>query len=488
MTIAKPEKQDIEFKQSWQDEYLKWICAFANCQGGILYIGVNDKGEVIGVDDFHHLSEAIPLKIRQTMGLFCTVNVLTDGELRYLQVIVEKYPFPVSYHGKYYKRLGSTTQELIGVELDKLILQVQGKTWDSIPVPNVQVSELDEIAFKIFRKRALITGRLTEEQLEVSNEDLLKNLRGFENDYLTRAAVLSFHPDPEKWFVGAYIKIAYFIDDADILYQDEVHGSLIAQVDEAMKIIYTKYMKALIDYEGITRRETYFFPQEAFRELLLNAVIHKDYMQTSPIQIQIFKDKIDIWNIGKMPDELKVEDLFKKHRSSPRNPKIADIFFKCGFVESWGRGYIKVQKICEESNSRLPIPELSMGGLSVVCNASKTYLDLAERYNVDSLTGTSTPQATPQVTPQVNIPEQVRKLVFVLENEMVRSELMNLLGMKDRKNFKINYLQKSLELGYIEMTQPDSPNSPTQKYRLTQRGLKFKEELIASNYVLILNK
>lgn len=129
-----------------------------------------------------------------------------------------------------------------------------------------------------------------------------------------------------------------------------------------------------------------------------------------------------------------------------------------------------------------------MGGLSVVCNASKTYLDLAERYNVDSLTGTSTPQATPQVTPQVNIPEQVRKLVFVLENEMVRSELMNLLGMKDRKNFKINYLQKSLELGYIEMTQPDSPNSPTQKYRLTQRGLKFKEELIASNYVLILNK
>ena len=145
--------------------------------------------------------------------------------------------------------MGSTTQELSGVELDKLILQVQGKTWDCIPVPNIKVSELDESAFKIFRKRALITGRLTEEQLDVSNEDLLKNLRGFENENLTRAAVLAFHPDPEQWFIGAYIKIAYFIDDADILYQDEIHGPLISQVDEALEIIYTKYMKALIDYE-----------------------------------------------------------------------------------------------------------------------------------------------------------------------------------------------------------------------------------------------
>lgn len=332
MRLTKPEKQDIEFKQTWQDEYLKWICAFANSQGGVLYIGVNDKGEVIGVDNYRYLSEMIPLKIRQTMGLFCSVNILTDNDKSYVQIIVEKYPFPVSYHGKYYKRLGSTTQELSGVELDKLILQVQGKTWDCIPVPNIKVSELDESAFKIFRKRALITGRLTEEQLDVSNEDLLKNLRGFENENLTRAAVLAFHPDPEQWFIGAYIKIAYFIDDADILYQDEIHGPLISQVDEALEIIYTKYMKALIDYEGVTRRETFFFPKEAFRELLLNAVIHKDYMQTIPIQIQIYKDKIDIWNIGKMPDELRIEDLFKKHRSAPRNPKIADIFFKCGFV------------------------------------------------------------------------------------------------------------------------------------------------------------
>ena len=69
MRLTKPEKQDIEFKQTWQDEYLKWICAFANSQGGVLYIGVNDKGEVIGVDNYRYLSEMIPLKIRQTKKL-----------------------------------------------------------------------------------------------------------------------------------------------------------------------------------------------------------------------------------------------------------------------------------------------------------------------------------------------------------------------------------------------------------------------------------
>ena len=136
MTLTKPENQDTEFKQSWQDEYLKWICAFANTKGGTIYIGVHDKGEVLGLRDCHKLSEAIPLKIRQTMGLLVDVHVLTaddDETKKYLKIYVEKYPFPVSYHGKYYKRVGSTTQEVIGVELDRMILSVQGRTWDSIP-------------------------------------------------------------------------------------------------------------------------------------------------------------------------------------------------------------------------------------------------------------------------------------------------------------------------------------------------------------------
>ena len=380
------ESQHIEFKQKWNDEYLKWICAFANTDGGTLYIGVKDNGDICGLPNIHQLSEDIPNKILHSMGLICDVKSHSRDGKDYLEISVEKYLNPVSYHGKYYKRSGSTTQEVTGYELDKMILAVQGRTWDSVPVTHVGPEDLDELAFQIFKQKALQRHRLSNEDLTVSRRDLLQNLHCFENEYLTRAAILSFHPDPEKWFTCAYIKIAYFQNEADILYQDEVHGSLLYQVERAMEIIYTKYMKALISYKGLNRSETYFFPPDAFRELLLNAVIHKDYMKPTPIQIQVFRDKINIWNYGAMPSDLPPEDLYKQHRSIPRNPNVANIFFRCGYVESWGRGYSKISDICKQWNANMPIPEINTGGLAVDCKASKEYIQLAKNLNIDNFT------------------------------------------------------------------------------------------------------
>ena len=255
MYLQKSENQDIEFKQSWHDEYLKWICAFANTSGGLLYIGVSDNGEICGVTESHKLTEDIPNKIRHTMGLICDIQLLNDNDRKYLKIAVEKYPFPVSYHGKYYKRSGSTIQELNGAELNKMMLSVQGGTWDTIPIPNVKVSDLENDAFRLFRKKASDSGRLDNVALEVSNETLIKNLYLSEGDYLTRAAILAFHPDPERWITGAYIKIGFFVNEADILYQDEVHGPLLLQVEKSIELIYSKYMKALISYNDIYRKE-----------------------------------------------------------------------------------------------------------------------------------------------------------------------------------------------------------------------------------------
>ncbi len=89
INLNKEESQNVEFKESWQDEYLKWICAFANTEGGSLFIGVDDKGNVCGVKDIHKKSEDIPNKIRNTMGIVCDVNLLTEGNLDYLEIKVE---------------------------------------------------------------------------------------------------------------------------------------------------------------------------------------------------------------------------------------------------------------------------------------------------------------------------------------------------------------------------------------------------------------
>ena len=329
MVIQKDEKQDIEFKKSWRDEYLKWICAFANCQGGILYIGVKDNGEICGVEGFKKLAEDIPNKIRHAMGLICQINLLTDGDFHYFQIITEKYPFPMSYHGKYYKRSGSILQEITGIELDRLILSVQGRFWASIPVQYIKAEDLDKCAINLFKKKAINRQRFTESELDISNETLIHNLLGYENNYLTRATMMCFYDNPEKFCPGAYIKIGYFETEANLAYQDEIHGSLITQVDNTLELIYTKYMKPLVAYDGIYRTETYFFPIDAFRKLLINTVIHKDYMQPYPIQIKVYPTRIVIWNIGVMPSsQIKIDKLFEPHFSIPKNSNIASVFFK----------------------------------------------------------------------------------------------------------------------------------------------------------------
>ena len=455
MIIQKSENQDIEFKQSWQDEYLKWICAFANTKGGILYIGVNDKGTVTGVQDFHKLSETIPLKITQSMGLLCDVSVTDDSDnnLKYLIIKVNKYENPVSYHGKYYKRVGSTTQEVTGFELNDLILNAYGLSWDAVSIPDVSVKNLDERAFKVFKTWAIRTNRFKEEELEISNEALLQNLRAFDKERLTRAAVMAFHPDPEKWVIGAYTKIGYFANDADILFQDEIHGSLMTQVEDALDIIYTKYMKALISYpDEIHRAETYFFPRGAFRELLLNALIHKDYTKPYPIQILIYKDKIDIWNIGEMPETVKIEDLYKLHHSAPRNPKIADIFFKCGFIESWGRGYFKIKTICEDQNATLPEPKVVSGGFSAICNASETYKKLAAEYGIDGFAESAQkmPSNCPEVAQKLprSCPEVAQKTYEAIckNPKSSISELSNETGLSERTIKNHQKLLKDLNI------------------------------------------
>ena len=141
---------------------------------------------------------------------------------------------------------------------------------------------------------------------------------------------------------------------------DEVHGPLIEQVDKTVDLVYTKYMKALIAYEGIQRVEQFMFHKDAFREILLNAIVHKDYSSCNPIRISVYEDKIYIWNDGEMPLNLNsTEKLFMKHSSKPYNPKLANIFFKSGMIEAWGRGFEKIKEACGLYDGPLPEYEIN---------------------------------------------------------------------------------------------------------------------------------
>ena len=348
------ETQNIEYKSSWRDEFLRWICGFANAQGGTLYIGKDDNGHVVGVNEAKKLLEELPNKIRTTMGIVADVSLMTENEKDSIIISVQPYPFPISYHGKYYLRSGATNQELTGNALDEFMLRKQGKTWDSVPVPFVKIEDLDKETFTLFRKKALESKRLSDEDLTMDDQTLLKNLMLTENEYLKRAAILLFHKNPEQFVFGSYVKIGFF-EDAEILYQDEFHGSLLSTIDKIMETIRLKYLKGWISYVGISRIETYTVPFPAIREAVLNAIVHKDYSSGVPIQIRIYEDKIQISNTGHLPVELTAETMLQSNTSRPHNPLIANTFFRCGFIESWGRGIDKMNKACIADGLQSPV-------------------------------------------------------------------------------------------------------------------------------------
>jgi len=244
--------------------------------------------------------------------------------------------------------------------LDKFLLEKKGKTWDSVPIPKISATDLKDETLNFFTKRAVKSKRIDESILNENDENILENLKLTEKSLLKRAAVLLFHSDPEKFVTGAFVKIGYFQSDTELIYQDEVHGNLFEQVEKTIEILFTKYIKAIISYEGIHRVETYEYPKDAVREALLNAIAHKDYAYGYPIQISVYDDKLMIWNEGRLPENWTVKKLLQKHSSKPRNPDIANAFFRAGYIEAWGRGTIKI--IEQSKKHGLPTPEFKSEG------------------------------------------------------------------------------------------------------------------------------
>lgn len=415
MSQLTKENQNIEWKESWHNDYFKWICGFANAQGGTLFIGIDDMGGIKHLVNAEKLLENLPNQVRDLLGLLVDVNLHTEKGKDYLEISIEPYPFPISLRGKYYYRSGSTLQELKGAALTKFLLQRQGKKWDGVPVPHVTIGDLKNDTFDFFRKKAAKSKRLALEDLEGSNQELLESLQLYLEDekMIKRAAVLLFYPKPEKYVTGAYIKIGHFENEADLIFQDEVHGNLFEQIEKTMDLLFTKYIKAIISYEGITRIETYEYPREAIREAFLNAVAHKDYSGGIPIQIKVYNDRIMIWNDGQLPENWTIQNLLKNHPSKPFNPDIANTLFRSGYIESWGRGIFKMMEYCEKAD--IPQPLYSFDGSDFRVEFRK------DIYNEQQLTNLGLNE------------RQVKAVLFAKENgKITNSDFQELNGVSKR--------------------------------------------------------
>jgi ATP-dependent DNA helicase RecG len=307
----------------------------------------------------------IPNKVRDILGIMVDVNLRKEVGEEFLEILVEPYPYPVSYRGEYHFRSGSTKQELKGAALDKFLLRKQGRTWDGVPVPRVGIKDLSRSAIDTFRKLARQSRRLDSAVLRERPSGLIERLHLLDGKYLKRAAVLLFHPDPEQFVTGAFVKIGYFRTNVDLLYHDEIHGDLFTQVSSTMDLLLTKYLKAGISYTGIQRVESLPVPEAALREAVLNAILHKDYSSGTPVQISVYADRLMLWNPGELPHDWTVARLKAKHPSHPFNPGVANVFFRAGQIESWGRGIERIFSSCTTAGTPPPALRCEQNGLWV---------------------------------------------------------------------------------------------------------------------------
>ena len=350
-----PEHQNIEYKSSWHEDYLKWVCGFANAQGGRIYIGKDDANTTVGVKDYKSLMEELPNKIKNLMGITVEVNLLQEDKKYFIEIVVQPYSVPISLRGRYYYRSGSVKQELTGAALNEFLLKRAGHTWDDVIETRATFDDIDEVTIKKYLRKADEAGRLPDVD-GLSIPELLDKLRMTDNGQLKRAAIVLFGKDPGRFYPNTFVKIGKFEDDDfTIRFQEMEDDNIIQLLDKVFRTIDHKFLIRNISFEGMNRIETLEYPIPALREILLNALIHRNYMG-APTQIRVYDKKMFVWNDGGLPETITLQQLKQSHSSHPRNPVIARACFLGGYIDSWGSGIMKIVDSCKLAG--LPAPEL----------------------------------------------------------------------------------------------------------------------------------
>ena len=263
-------------------------------------------------------------------------------------------------------------QELNGVALQQFLLKKMGRSWDDITNDRATLEDIDRKAIDYFLKKGIEAQRIPESERDASTKDVLESLGLLdENGNLKNAAVLLFGKNPQKFFPSAVFKIGRFgKDEADLMFQDVIEGNIIQMADRVMEALQAKYLVSPVRFEGMQRYETLEIPKEAMREILYNALAHKDY--TGPdIQMHVYNDHIEVWNEGELPGGYDETVLYGKHSSKPRNRNIAGTMFKAGFIDTWGRGFKKIREGFEKVGMPMPKVENFCGGVQVTIERTK---------------------------------------------------------------------------------------------------------------------
>ncbi|MBI5624341.1 MAG: putative DNA binding domain-containing protein [Elusimicrobia bacterium] len=473
MALSAWEGQFLEFKEALSDSLARELTAFANAEGGRIYLGVADDKSVKGCQITNKLLSRI-----QDMARHCDPAIEIglapfdyQGRTILMVEVLEGARKPYGCSEGYFLRTGPNSQKMSQDELLRFVRNQGPSFFDETPCRDFKYpSNFSVQAFKNFLRASKITAG------SISREDLLVNLgiakRGRRNLVFTNAGVLFFAKRPQLFHLQSRVTCILFQGTArtTILDRKDFSGVLADNVEAAMTFLH-QHLPLRYEITSLKRKEILAVPEAALREALLNAVIHRDYFSSGVVMVEIHRDKVEIVNPGGLVPGLSLETL--GGRSLPRNPLIAELFLRSDEVEKAGTGIGRIREAV--SAAGLEPPSFKTDSFfSVSFPLPETPGNVPARLGPAEGTqsGPSRDQVTEQVAGQVagQVTEQVRAILSAARKPCSSKELQEVIGLRSRPHFQTSYLEPILKAGWLEMTIPGKPNSRLQRYRTTAAG------------------
>ncbi len=360
------ENSDTEWKESWKSEYLKTLAAFHNTDGGRMYVGRDDNGRFIGVKNPKNVAKVISDSIRNKLHIRSSVNIVEiDGETCII-IDIPKGDSCVDYDGRFYFRVGNTTQQIEGNDLKMILLEERGLQWLDQP-SRAKIDDISADAISYFINKGKKAERIPESVDETDIEAILNRFELIQFGKPTVAAMILFSDQPSRYSYGACLKIGLFDPKESLLRDEIIEGPLISAPDRAIEALYQRFIPPTYRYDGkgAARYLKEDYPKEAVRELILNAIIHSDYSKGRDMTVALRDGRLEVSSGGELPEGLSLDTFPINHPSIKRNQRLANVFYAAGDVEAWGQGITKVMDECVKNGNPDPSFEYCCGNMIV---------------------------------------------------------------------------------------------------------------------------
>lgn len=470
--VAKGEYDTLEFKRSTGElrEALQTLCAFANGNGGKVAIGVKPDGQIAGQqvsEQTLHEIAASRERFEPPIDVVVERIEVGDGrEVLVLGVASTSDSVPCTYDGRAYERVGNTTRRMSQGRYEALLIDRahSRRRWENQVADEITIKDIDREEVSRIIEAARSTGRLVG-PVGRSLPDLLDRLGVRRRGRLLRAAVVLFGKTFMPDYPQCELRMARFrgVDKTEFLDQRHIRGPAFKLLEEAELFCQRHFpLPGRIESGRLQRVDRPLIPPDSMREILVNALIHRDYaIAGGAVSLAIFDDRVEVWSAGRFPAGITPESLTRAHPSVQRNPIIAEVFHRAGLIEKWGRGTNRVAEMCRAAG--IAPPEFAeIAGAAVVTfrvivglgqPRLESQLESQQESQLESGEGTL----------------EKRILGLLKQGPLSRSELSHLVGQR-RVSGQLNLVIKSLlSRGLIEYTVPEKKGSRLQKYRLVGR-------------------